>query len=128
MLSDFLQIQFPELKTSNWRKENLRGLFHFALQLLYSLVSVTCVTAVCDANHTNAQPGAAQANFAIPILRNQCRFFHAAAMQSPGPLWSALFLPWPGSSGFWCRLSVLRTSPMRESESRNLSRSATSIT
>jgi len=38
----------------NRYKEKLCHLFHFAHQLLYSHVLVTCVTAARDVNHTNA--------------------------------------------------------------------------
>jgi hypothetical protein len=48
MAVDFLNIQFAIR-----HKKKLRGLFQFTGQLLYSRVSVSCVTVACDVNHAN---------------------------------------------------------------------------
>jgi hypothetical protein len=50
----FSDDSISRIEVPNWYKEKLHDLFHFANQLLYSLVSVTCVTATRDVNHRNA--------------------------------------------------------------------------
>jgi hypothetical protein len=49
----FLREQF-RIEVGNGAKEKLRDLFQFAVQLLYSLDSVPCITAQRVVSHTSA--------------------------------------------------------------------------